>query len=120
MNNFKQKIYRIEDFIPLVKSKNDRSEKYDRSFLYDVYGEDTGELQLGQSIFVGDTVQVDDNDEETYPKEVSDRGYAFLYSGENFQAVVDLAFKQKPSATIEEVIDCLNHYSDCDDFLDLT
>ncbi len=51
---------------------------------------------------------------------MKDCGYAFLYSGESFQAVVDLAMKQKPSASVEEVIRCLNYYSNNDDFLDLS
>ncbi|MPV71352.1 hypothetical protein [Burkholderia sp. BE17] len=121
MSDFKHKTYRIEDFIALAQNKQDRSAQYNRAFLYDVYGDDAveGLLREGQTIFIGDTVQVDDNDEEVYPSEVKERGYVFLYSGENFQAVVDLAYKQKPTASAEEVIRCLNHYAQHDDFLDL-
>ncbi|AOI56432.1 DUF7716 domain-containing protein [Burkholderia diffusa] len=121
MSDFKHKTYQIEDFIAFVQAKQDRSAQYNRAFLYDVYGDDSVEdlLREGQTIFVGDTVQVDDNDEEIYPREVNERGYAFLYSGENFQAVVDLAYKQKPTASAKEVIQCLNYYAQHDDFLDL-
>lgn len=38
---------------------------------------------------------------------------------EQFQDVVDLAYRQKKSASTKEVILCLNHYSKHDDFLDL-
>jgi hypothetical protein len=51
---------------------------------------------------------------------VNDRSLAFLYPGENFQAAVDLAHKQKPKATTEEVMQCLNHYADHNNFLDLS
>ncbi len=64
MNSLTQKTYRIDDFISLVQSKNDRSGKYDKTFRYDVYGGDTSEPRAGRSIFVGDTVQVDDEDNE--------------------------------------------------------
>nr|WP_309851634.1 MULTISPECIES: hypothetical protein [unclassified Caballeronia] len=56
----------------------------------------------------------------TLPDQVNDCSLAFLYLGENFQAVVDLAHKQKPNATTEEVIRCLNHYADHNNFLDLS
>ncbi|EED99314.1 conserved hypothetical protein [Burkholderia multivorans CGD1] len=39
---------------------------------------------------------------------------------EHLQDVIDLAYKQKPTASIDEVIKCLNHYSKYDDFLDLS
>ncbi len=37
----------------------------------------------------------------TLPDQVNDCSLAFLYPGENFQAAVDLAHKQKPKATTE-------------------
>ncbi|WLE64151.1 hypothetical protein GIY62_35420 (plasmid) [Burkholderia plantarii] len=121
MSDFKHKPYPIEDFIQIVRDKRDRSAKYDRNFLYDVYGkeEDDDRLHVGQYIFVSDTVQVNDDDEEIYPDDVKENGLTFLYSGENFQAVVDLAVKQKPAASPAEIIRCLNHYAEKDDFLDL-
>jgi hypothetical protein len=56
----------------------------------------------------------------TLPDQVNDRSLAHLYPGENFQAVVDLAHKQKPNAATEEVIQCLNHYANHNNFLDLS
>ena len=121
MNDFKHKTYQIDDFISLVKEKRDRAVGYNRAYLYDVYSPDfNGDaFQKGQAIYVGDTVQADDDGNETYPDDVQKLGYVFLYSCENFQAVVDLAYKQKPAASTEEVIRCLNHYAQHDDFLDL-
>lgn len=120
MSQFKNKEYQVEDFIALVREKRDRTVGYDKAYLYDVYGDDSDDgFRPGMTIYVGDTVQADDDGEEFYPAQVNDLGYSFLYSGENFQAVVDLAYRQKPTATIEEVVRCLNHYEQYDDFLDL-
>uniref|UniRef100_UPI00403F616F DUF7716 domain-containing protein n=1 Tax=Massilia sp. METH4 TaxID=3123041 RepID=UPI00403F616F len=38
---------------------------------------------------------------------------------EHLQDVVDLAVRQKPSASDNEIIRCLNYYVEFDDFLDL-
>ena len=121
MSEFKNKEYQIEDFIALVREKRDRTVGYDRAYLYDVYRDDSDDdgFQPGMTIYVGGTVQADDDGEKFYPAAVNDLGYSFLYSGENFQAVVDLAYRQKPTASIEEVVRCLNHYAQYDDFQDL-
>lgn len=121
MSEFKNKKYLLEDFISVVRDKRDRSVGYDRACLYDVYGDDSdGDIfHAGQTIYVGDTVQANDDDKEVYPEEVNRLGYAFLYSGENFQAVIDLAYRQKPTASTDEIVRCLNHYAENDDFLDL-
>jgi len=39
------------------------------------------------------------------------------YMCEHFRDVVDLAYKQKPTASSEAIIRCLNHYDKYDDFL---
>ncbi|WP_232451368.1 hypothetical protein [Burkholderia ubonensis] len=119
--DFKNRTCTIDDFIALVRAKADRSEGYDPTCLYDVYGEDTDgdDFRVAQTIYVGDTVQVDGDDREIYPEPVSALGYVFLYSGEHFQDVVDLACRQKPDASIEDIVRCLNHFGRYDDFLDL-
>ena len=121
MSKFKNKEYRIDDFIALVREKRDRAVGYNIAYLYDIYGDDSDDegFRAGMTLYIGDTVQADDNGQEFYPPAINDLGYVFLYSGENFQAVVDLAYRQKPAASVEEIVRCLNHYAKHDDFLDL-
>ncbi|MBN3839919.1 hypothetical protein G3N61_11105 [Burkholderia sp. Ac-20349] len=104
----------------VVRAKAERRERYDPAWLYDVYGKDgDAALHPQQTIYIGDTVQVDDEDREIYPERVAELGYVFQYSCEHFQDVVDLAYRQKPDASIEDVVRCLNHFDRHDDFLDL-
>ena len=118
---FKNNFYYIEEFIDFVKSKKDRLKSYDRCFMYDIYTENKTpqKIHSKMKVYVGETPTFDEDDNEVYPEDVRELGLTFLYSCDNFQDVVDLAYKQKPNATFEEVIRCLNHYSDFDDFLDL-
>ena len=123
MSSFKHKFYTIEDFIDLVKMKLDRlAEGYDPDYLYDVYGisNSDSKFRIGSQIYIADTPDFDDDDNEIRPAEVQLLGLSYMYSCDHFQDVVDLAFKQKPSATHQEVIEALNHYSKFDDFLDLS
>jgi uncharacterized protein (DUF433 family) len=121
MTKFKHKAYKLEDFIDLVKDKKDRPLTYDRDYYYDIYGADTygDTLVLGMEIYVGDTVQATDDGEEIYPDEVLAKNLSFLYSSENFQAVIDLAVSQNPDVSHEKIVECLNYYDENDDFLDI-
>lgn len=121
MTSFKHKGYRIEDFIEIVKNKGDRSKSYDREYYYDVYGKESpgDKLVLGMEVYIGDTVQATDEGNEIYPPEVVARGLCFLFSSENFQAVIDLAVSQNPAVSNIEIINCLNYYNEHDDFLDI-
>ncbi|RQS28080.1 hypothetical protein DIE03_19815 [Burkholderia sp. Bp8992] len=106
--------YEIEEVIDLVKSKKDRAA------IYMIYvPEDTDDLRPGMDVYVGDVPDFDDDDNEVLPKSVLALGLEIGYGREHFQNVVDLAYKQKPTASSEEVIRCLNHYATYDDFLDL-
>ncbi|WP_256990273.1 DUF7716 domain-containing protein [Burkholderia sp. HI2714] len=118
--DFKNRTFQLAEFIAVVRAKAERRAGYDPAWLYDVYGKDgDAELCPQQTIFIGDTVQVDDEDREIYPERVTELGYVFQYACEHFQDVVDLAYRQKPDASIEEVVRCLNHFDRYDDFLDL-
>lgn len=108
-----QQFVSIEDLIDMVR------EKQEREVYYAVYSETGDDFEPGDEVFVDSNVQVNDNDEEIYPAQVVARRLRFAYSGEQFQDVVDLGIKQKPSATHAEIIGALNHYSEHDDFLDL-
>lgn len=121
MTDFKHKFYAIADFIKIVQNKQDRLDKYDPDYLYSVYGKyaSDDDFDVNSQIYIGDTPDFDDDDNEVYPKEATDLGLSLLYSCDHFQDVVDLAYKQKPKASIEEVVGCLNFYAERDDFLDL-
>jgi hypothetical protein len=77
------------------------------------------DLSLGMEVYVGDVPDFDEEDMELLPESVIKLGLGLGYMPEHFQDVVDLAYRQKPAATIEEVIRCLNHYDKFDNFLDL-
>lgn len=114
MKEFKlEQYFLIEDLIELVKAK------VERNTYYAVYSKDGDDFAPGEEIFIDKTVQADDDDNEIYPPAVLRNALTFAYSGQQFQDVVDLAFKQKPGASTREIIDALNYYSEHDDFLDL-
>jgi hypothetical protein len=121
MINFKNRIYEIEEFFSLVKDKRDRSSTYNPDYFYSVYGAYNLDQKflLGMKIFVGDIPTYDEDDSERYPDEVITLNFSLLSSCEMIQDVVDLAISQKPNASYEELIQCLNFYSRNDNFLDL-
>ncbi|WP_229204702.1 hypothetical protein [Duganella sp. CF458] len=106
--------YKIDDLIELVKCKADRED------VYMVYAPNsTDDLYPGMVVYVGDVPDFDEDDNEFFPDFVKSLALEVCYMREHFQDVVDLAYKQKPSASIDEFIKCLNHYAAHDDFLDL-
>jgi hypothetical protein len=118
--DFKYKTYKIEDFIELVKQKKDRTEGYDPDYYYQVYGDDEGNgLALGMPIYISDSIEVNDDDEEIYPSDVMNKKLSPLYSCTTFQDVIDLALRQDPKVAMEKLIECLNYYSEHDNFLDV-
>lgn len=115
MSNFVvNAFYTLDDLIGLVKEKKDRDAVY---MIYTRKGVDN--LQSGVEVYVGDVPDFDDDDNEVPPQSVTALGLEQGYMREHFQDVVDLAYKQKPAASTEEVIRCLNHYAQHEDFLDL-
>ncbi|MEN9847649.1 MAG: hypothetical protein RL368_389 [Pseudomonadota bacterium] len=103
----------LEELITYVK------EKADRSISYDVYTKSGDNFSENEIVLVDSTIQVDDNDKEIYPPEAIKNNLQYAYSGDQFQDVVDLAMRQKPTATTLEIINALNYYSEHDDFLDI-
>lgn len=73
------------------------------------YKPGTDELKPGTEVFVGDVLDFDEDDNEILPEAVSRQGLEQGYMREHLQDVVDLAIKQKPSASTAEIIQCLNH-----------
>ncbi|MEM5368571.1 hypothetical protein V4C53_21370 [Paraburkholderia azotifigens] len=115
MNGFVvNRFYKIEDLIELVKNKKDRDATY---MIY--VSSDTDDFEPGMEVYVGDVPSFDDEDNEVMPESVIKLGLESGYMREHFQDVVDLACKQKPNASTEEIVRCLNHYAEHDDFLDL-
>ena len=119
------KFYEIWELIELIKKKFDREfydngkEKYIAENKYSIYISENNKLKENTLIYVGKPVEIDDNDNEIYPNVVLKNNLEFYYSCETLQDVIDLAFSQKSEASIEEIIKCLNFYSDNDTFLDL-
>lgn len=80
--------------IELVKSGKDRASTYR---VYIPMG--TQDLAAGMQVYVGDVPGFDDNDNEAFPISVIEFGFECGYLRESFQYVVDLAFRQKPTAS---------------------
>ena len=110
----KNVFFSIEELIACVKARQERECSY---AIYSARGE---AFAAGEQVFVADGVEVNDQDEEVHPAAVRRLNLQFAYSGELFQDVIDLAISQKPQATDSEIIQALNHYSEFDDFLDLS
>jgi len=119
------KSYSIGELIEIVKNKFDRDldshrkVKYNYENGYDVYITKDEDLNENTILYVGKPVEIDDDDNEIYPIEILENNLEFEYSDENFQDVIDLAYSQKPNASIKEFIKCLNYYAERDTFLDL-
>lgn len=118
MSDFKDKQYQLEEFILLVIEKKERTAGYDAAFAYAIYAREE-EVEIGLEIYVGEPVEVTDNDEEIYPNEVIAQEMWYLCSDEDIQDAIDLAISQKPSATMEELVMALDYYLTIDDFIDL-
>jgi len=94
--------------------------KEERGFSYDLYWKDENRPATPDDmILVGEPIQVTDDDEEIYPALARENGLWIYCNNELIQDVVDLAVKQKPSATPDELVKCLEHYIAKDNFLDL-
>lgn len=113
------KKFSIPQFISLEELITYVKEKADRSISYDIYTKNGDDFSEKEIVFVDSTIQVDDNDKEVYPPEVIKNSLQYAYSGDQFQDVIDLAIRQKPTATTLEIINALNYYSEHDDFLDM-
>ena len=117
------KLYKLEAFIEIVKLKKDRTFNSDGARVYNNYyhvyieNNDKSLLEKDMPVYVGTSPQVDDN--EVFPDEVIKMNFWQWLSDENFQDIIDLAYEQKPNATISDFIDCLNYFDNNDDFLDL-
>jgi hypothetical protein len=109
------RFYQMADFIALVRARKDRETTY---WIYVDAG--TEDLTTEMPLFIGESLGFDDSDNEVLPEIVVRNGLEYGYHPEQFQDVVDLAFKQKPDASTEDVVRCLNHYAEKDDFLDLS
>jgi hypothetical protein len=119
------KPYRISELIEIVKSKFDRDfdgngkEKYISENLYDIYIAENQDLNEETVLFVGETVKIDDEDNEIYPDEVLEKKFEMFFSCQNFQDIIDLAYSQKSNASISDYIKCLKYYAENDTFLDI-
>ncbi|EHO05633.1 DUF7716 domain-containing protein [Myroides odoratimimus] len=115
--DFKNKTYRLAEFILLVKDRKERTTEYGPAYQYAIYAvEDEADVEL--EIYVGDPVEVTEDNEEVYPDAVTELDMWYLCSDEDIQDVVDLAVSQKPTVTVEELVMALDYYLTIDDFID--
>ena len=101
MSMFKNKVYKIEDFINLVKEKKERLPNYDFEYCYAVYAKNDN-VEIHDEVFIGNSIDFDH----------------YFCSDQNIQDVVDLAVRQDADVSNEKLIDALNYYIDNDDFKD--
>lgn len=116
MSNFKNKTYRLGEFIDIVKNKQERSEQYNPMYNYALYAVEA-EVTCDLEIYVGDPVEVTDSDEEIYPEYAVTHDMWYFCSDENIQDVVDLALSQKEGLSIAELVVALEYYLEHDDFM---
>lgn len=117
MNEIKNQMYYIEEFLELVKNKQDRKESYDPEYNYAVYSS-KDEFESGMKVFIGDPLDIGESDNEILPDFVYHNKLNYMCSDENIQDVVDLAFRQYADISFSQLITALNHYLEKDDFLD--
>lgn len=117
MDEIKNQIYCIEEFLELVKLKQDRKESYDPEYNYAVYSS-KDEFEPEMKVFIGDPLDIGGNDNEILPDFVYHNKLKYMCSDENIQDVVDLAFRQYAEVSSSQLITALNYYIEKDDFLD--
>lgn len=113
---FKNKIYVLKDFLELVKCKKERSNTYDVAYCYVVYSK-SGDVGLLDDIYIGDPVEVDDDDQEIYPAFLVENGFEYYCSDENIQDVVDYAFDKNKEVKPQFLLESLAYYLEKDTFL---
>ncbi|UKB81407.1 hypothetical protein [Chryseobacterium sp. MEBOG07] len=117
MDEIKNQMYSIEEFLELVKNKQDRKASYDPDYNYAVYSS-KDEFKPEMKVFIGDPLDIGEDDSESLPDFVFHNKLKYMCSDENIQDVVDLAFRQRAEVTCSQLITALNHYLEKDDFLD--
>lgn len=113
---FKNKQYKIEDFFTLVKDKIEHSQNYDLAFSYSVYSQHE-KLKVGDKIFIGDTSDFDDNENEIFPDFVTKNGFEYYCSDENIQDVIEQAMSINSNFDDSELLERLEYYLEKDTFM---
>jgi len=97
-------LYTLEALIEIVKNKSDRhfdksgKEMYVPGNMYAVYiskFSNSGNMKKYTAVYIGKTVEIDENNEEIYPNVVVENDLELWYSCQNFQDVIDLAYSKK-------------------------
>jgi hypothetical protein len=65
MNSFKDQYFKIEDFLTLVRNKQERSEDYDPDFVYAVYSEQDI-FESGITVYIGAPADIDGDDDDIF------------------------------------------------------
>lgn len=125
-----RKPYKISDLIELVTKDywavnqdgmNSKHQCPDTG-LYDlyIYTNNFEELIVEDLIcYLEEPPEITDEDEEVFPEFVVKEGLTLLYSGENFESVIEVAFDQKHQPSMREFVDSLNYYREYDSYLDI-
>ena len=108
------RLFKLSEILDAVASKQERA------FHYHLYWADPERPPiLNDEFLVGEPVQISDDDVEIYPESATSRKFWVFCSDELIQDVVDLAIHQKSTASHAELLACLEHYIEHDDFMDL-
>lgn len=113
---FKNRTYLLSQFIHIVKHKEDRSKSYSPLYNYAIYAIDDS-IRADLKIYVGDPIEVNDNEEEIYPIAATAANMWYLCSDENIQDVVDLAVHQNDKVSADQLITALAYYLEYDNFI---
>ena len=75
-----------------------------------------GELKLDSPNWVSDYPDVVD-DSDVYPADASEQHLQLVYYGEQLIDVLAVALEEKPDASLQDLVDALNHYNRYDSFM---
>jgi hypothetical protein len=109
---YKQTI-KLTDLIDFLKTQK-------KNLTYCVYGKGSSDqATLETDCVIDEYSEITDDDEEIFPKSITQNNLEFWFTDELLEDVTFNALKQKKSATNEEILKAIKHYNERDSFMDL-
>jgi len=109
-----EKEYKIKELIELVKSGDMQIEEFAIYAPYDAGDEYDENL----TVYVDKYPYCTDEEDDSYPESIREKGLWYFYSGQQFADVIRAAISDKKvEPTITEFVNALNYYSKNDTFM---
>lgn len=104
---------KINDLIDSLKAQK-------KELTYCVYGKGSSDqATLETDCVIDEYSEITDDDEEIFPKYITQNNLEFWFTDELLEDVTFNALKQKTSATNEEILKAIKHYNEHDSFMKL-